>query len=167
MADEDISLYYQTAGAALWNAERNRNAPTTEFYARLMEIDYEAVELRQDAIDTPIGLTGYSALEALDDLEDQCGDLHQELVNARRAVDHHQPYEFDRVESGFDSEDQNSFLDKRNKIAGQLNGAFEEVERSRTTITSKRTEAITRISTVFSLGILTVSAITLLVSVLL
>lgn len=149
MDERDPDKFQQSAAAVLWNYDGNRNEPTTEFYARLLEIDYEAVELRQDTIDIPVELTGYTALRSLNEFENQCGDLHEELLDAREAIDHHQPYEFERVERGFRSKDQNAFLDKRNKIANQLNATFEEVERTRNTITSKRTEAVTRMSTIF------------------
>lgn len=92
--------------------DENRNEPTTEFYARRLEIDYGAVELRRDTIDMPVVLTGYTVLWSLNEFENQCGDLHEELLYAREAIDQHQPYEFERVERGLRSKDQNAFLDK-------------------------------------------------------
>lgn len=142
----------------------DRFTPATEFYAELIRIDRQAAKLRLKAAKVPIDLTGYSARKRLSNLLEEYVDLYEELIEARIAAET-EPYKFDAVDQGFQSEESNEFYDKQNKILGQLNEAFDEVDRTYQQISNKQTEAISRIQVSVSVGILLLSGATLLTSV--
>lgn len=134
--------------------------PATEFYAELLRIDRQAAGLRLQAAKVPIDLTGYTARQRLSNLLSDYVDLYEELMQARVAIET-DPSKFEAVDQGFQSPDFNEFDDLREKMFRQVNGAFDEINRTYQQISNKQAEAISRLQVSVSVGILLVSGATL------
>ena len=145
----------------------DRFTPTTEFYAELIRLDREAAKLRLKISKESIGHTGWSARKRLNQFEEQYIELYDELITARIAIETHQPYQFECVDQPFSSDHQNEFLDCRKRVLDQVNASFRELDRTRSLLSAKQSESVSRNNMAISTLILLASALTLIVSVLL
>jgi len=140
------------------------NDAVVNFFANVIQIDSEALNLQQRVAEVSIHPFGYKALSELKKHEKEYLRLHRDLTQAREATITGRPYHFDRVEASWSSKNQNDFYDAEEKIVSQINATFDELERTQQLISSKQTQAANRTSLVISTSVLTVSAATLFVT---
>jgi len=145
--------------------EETRVTPPVEFYAEVVKIDQEAIDLRHRISKLPLRISGYTARKKLSELEEEYIALHEDLTQARRAVLTGEPYLFDRVEQGF-ADHQNSFVDGTEEYLSQINLTYSELERTSALLTAKQSEAVGRMGVVVSTGAVAVSTLAVITSVL-
>jgi hypothetical protein len=142
-----------------------RYTATVEFLDEVLDIDRSAIKMRLDTTKIQLGLTGYTAYRDLSEIESEYIELHQALTEARMACETSDPHVFSQVDQSFSKEPDNKFSSHRGDIIEQVNSTFDELERTRQTISNKQQEAITRMSVAVSVLILSVSLLSLVTSI--
>ncbi|WP_168215830.1 hypothetical protein [Halorussus ruber] len=135
-----------------------------EFYAHLLQMDSEAIDLRHEISSEDLGLTGFKKWRTLKTHELSYVGILDDSIEAREAVIHGEPHRFERVDTGF-AEAENDFSRSRPKITKQLNSTVDELARTRRTLTEKQNAATTRMGLTLSVVAVAISMISVLVSV--
>jgi Zn-dependent M32 family carboxypeptidase len=146
--------------------EENVRAPpkdVAQFLSHILEIEHKAINLRQKASKVDIACTGYDAYNKMSKLEKIYQENHDNLIDARKSILKNDYEQFNLLEprGGIGVINWNDFGDD---ILEQINTAFDELERTRTLITSKQSTATSRLSATVSTGILVISGFTLVIS---
>jgi len=154
------------AQTARWKLDAEEYTAAVEFYAELIELNQEAIELRKRLASCKTGLFGIQSYRKLSSFEDEYVRIHDEIVTAQTAAVTGEPYRFGRVDKGFTGDAENDFNTYQDRMIKQAEGCFQEIERTRSLLTAKQSVAITRINITVASLILLCSFLLLVVSVL-
>lgn len=140
--------------------------PVIRAYANIIQVDREAMKLRQRVAESKIDTTGIGAQRRLTRLESEWVSLHQELVEINDAIIETEPFKFPRVETSWRSKSSNLFVDNSNRFKRQTGETLNELERTFDALTAKQSAATARIGLLISMLAVFISVIAILVRLL-